>query len=159
MLRTVLLLISLFRVTCGLITNHFSNEKSESKAVVDLTLVLSSCSSRECLDFGQPLVFINSSSQIHSILFTLDRCSFGRIEKDSFLWSNSILWSSDRKIEVMYKNRVSAFICSGEIMLRRMDIRSIYEMKSVIESERSGSDLYVLTNVSIANTIFDAYSY
>ena len=153
MLRTVLLLISLFRVTCGLITNHFSNEKSESKAVVDLTLVLSSCSSRECLDFGQPLVFINSSSQIHSILFTLDGCSVGRIEKDS------ILWSSDRKIEVMYKNRVSAFICSGEIMLRRMDIRSIYEMKSVIESERSGSDLYVLTNVSIANTIFDAYSY
>ena len=57
------------------------------------------------------VVFINSTSQIHSIMFTLDGCSVGKIEKDSRLWSR------DCKIELMYKNRGSAFICSDLIKI------------------------------------------
>ena len=84
-----------------------------------------------CPDSSTPfplITHINSSSGIHSILLRTDGCSVARI------LSNSLLWSSDCIIELLYKNSESAFICSGKIRVERLIIWSKYTMKSLFES-------------------------
>ena len=130
MFLNIVLLSFVFYFTYGLINNHFLNEKSEINAVVDLTRVVSCCHAQECFNaFKESMVIlINSTSQIHSIVLSPDRYSVGRIEKDSFLWSNDCI------IEIAYNNHESSFICSGKIRAQRLDIRSRYNVKSLFKS-------------------------
>ena len=76
--------------------------------------------------------FINSTSRIDKVLFSLDGSCVGLVD------SQSVLRSDNCKFEIMKKNQEWLFECRGEIRVEMMDIRSIYKMGSIFECGSMG---------------------
>ena len=128
--RNLVVLSSIFIITYGINTDQVMNEKYEILDSRLLTRVISCKNTQDMFKASEEssamITYINSSSGLNSVIVRIDGCSVGRI------CSESKLWSRDCMMEVVSRNSVSGFECSGEIVMERFGIKSGYDMKSIV---------------------------
>ena len=98
------------------------------------------------------ITFINSSSSsIHSILFRMNGCAIGEVDRRSYVLSTNCI------IEIVKRNCCCVFICEGGITVERMTIDNKYPIQRIFESGLRGDILSLqsaLSSVMMKSSVF-----
>ena len=119
-------------ITIAFINSHFYGLKTD--CYIDwnlqngcLSRIIARIDKREHFPDNASIVFINSSSVMHSLLLEIYSRSVCRID------SSSILSSQECIIVIMKRNEASVFLCEGEVKAERLSLLSSYSMGSLFD--------------------------